>query len=466
MHMVSVIDLYEEKINVNTIINIRGWVRSRRDSKLGFSFLNVYDGSIIFSIQCIVYSNVDNYSSEVLKLTMGCSVSIVGKLVNSKNIQQKYEILVQKIQVIGWVDKPNTYPISRKKHSMEFLRSVLHLRPRTNIIGVISRIRHMLLITLHDFLHQKQHYWIPTPIITGIDTEGSSAMFRVSTLDFYNLPKNTYGCIDFKEDFFGKESFLTVSGQLTLEAYASALSKVYTFGPTFRAENSNTSRHLAEFWMLEIEQSFSNLNHIISFAESMLKYVINVILHKCSYEIDFLKKNINSNIEDKLKCLTMTDFVRINYIDVINILMQSNQIFKDPVKFGSDLSTEHEKYIVSYYGNVPVIIKNYPKELKAFYMLLNDDQKTVSAFDILLPGIGEIIGGSEREFKIDVLLHRLKELNFNSDNYNWYLDLRRYGTVPHSGFGLGFERLLAFITDISNIKDLIPFPRTVKNSQC
>ncbi|AHG60028.1 asparagine--tRNA ligase [Buchnera aphidicola] len=464
MNTVSISDIYKDDIIVSSTITVCGWVRSRRNSKSGFSFITIYDGSCFYSIQVIANNSLSNYDKEILNLTIGCSVRITGVLILSIGHKQKYEIKAIEIEVQGWIDQPDTYPISAKKHSLEYLREVSHLRSRTNLIGVIVRIRNHVLHTLHSFLYKNNYYWVPTPIITGLNTEGTGEMFRVSTLDMKNIPKNKDGSVDFKKDFFGKESFLTVSGQLNIETYACALSKVYTFGPTFRAENSNTSRHLAEFWMLEVESAFTNLNDISDFIERMLKYIFKALLKDCMPDINFLKNYIDSNIVNRLKELLLINFVRIDYIDAINILLNSNMKFKKSVFFGVDLASEHERFLVEKHFKIPVIIKNYPKELKAFYMRLNDDKKTVAAIDLLVPNIGELIGGSQREERLLVLDQRLLELGLKKEDYWWYRDLRRYGTVPHSGFGLGFERLISYITGISNIRDIIPFPRTVNNA--
>ncbi|WP_422667275.1 asparagine--tRNA ligase [Buchnera aphidicola] len=459
MKIVSVLDIYKDNIKINSVITIYGWIKSRRDSKAGFSFLTIYDGSCLHGVQIIVSNEISNYDKEILFLTIGCSIKVTGTVILSLGKQQKYEIQADNIVVLGWIKNPSSYPMSAKKHSIEYLREFAHLRPRTNIIGVVSRIRNIILQSIHQFLYKKDYFWVPTPIITGLNTEGTGEMFRVSTLNF-----NNYDSIDFKKDFFGKESFLTVSGQLTLEAYACSLSKVYTFGPTFRAENSNTSRHLAEFWMLEVESAFMNLHDIANFAEEMLKYICNSLLQKSMTDINFLKNNIDSTILDRLKKLLLVNFIKIEYQDAVNILLNSKIKFKNPIFSGVDLSSEHERYLVEKYFKIPVIIINYPKELKAFYMRLNDDKKTVSAMDILVPGVGELIGGSQREERISILDNRLLELGLDKKDYWWYRDLRRYGTVPHSGFGMGFERLISYFTGISNIRDVIPFPRTVRNA--
>ncbi|QCI19920.1 MAG: asparagine--tRNA ligase [Buchnera aphidicola (Brevicoryne brassicae)] len=464
MNTVSISDIYKNDIIVNSLITVSGWVRSRRDSKSGFSFITIYDGSCFYSVQVIANNTLSNYYEEILHLTIGCSVTLSGILILSIGNKQKYEIQAKKIKVLGWIKQPDTYPISAKKHSLEYLREVSHLRPRTNLIGVIVRIRNCILQSLHNFFYKKNYYWIPTPIITGLNTEGAGEMFRISTLDMHNIPKKKDGSVDFKKDFFGKESFLTVSGQLNLETYACSLSKVYSFGPTFRAENSNTSRHLAEFWMLEVESAFTDLNDISDFAEHMLKYICKSLLKNCIEDINFLKKHIDADIINRLNKVVLLDFIRIDYIEAINILLDSRIKFEKSVFFGVDLSSEHERFLVEKYFKIPVIIKNYPKKLKAFYMRLNDDNKTVAAIDLLVPNIGELIGGSQREERIEVLDKRLLELGLKKENYWWYRDLRKYGTVPHSGFGMGFERLISYITGISNIRDVVPFPRTVNNS--
>ncbi|QCI17177.1 asparagine--tRNA ligase [Buchnera aphidicola (Aphis helianthi)] len=464
MNAVSISKIYENDIILNTSITVYGWVRSRRSSKSGFSFITVYDGSCFHSIQVIANNTLYNYYKEILHLTIGCSLLIKGILILSLGEKQKYEITATEIKVLGWVENPNTYPISAKKHSLEYLREVAHLRSRTNLIGVIVRIRNYVFQLLHKFLHKKGYYWIPTPIITTLNTEGTGEMFNVSTLNMENIPKKDNGSVDFKKDFFGKESFLTVSGQLNLETYACSLSKVYTFGPTFRAENSNTIRHLAEFWMLEVESAFLNLDEISKFSEEMLKYICKYVLKNCITDIKFLKNYIDSDIINRLEKFLLLDFVRIKYIDAINILISSKNKFDNIVFPGIDLNSEHERFLVEKHFKRPVIITDYPKELKAFYMRLNDDEKTVAAMDLLVPGIGELIGGSQREERISILDLRLSELNLKKEEYWWYRDLRRYGTVQHSGFGMGFERFISYITGVSNIRDIIPFPRTVNSS--
>uniref|UniRef100_A0A1A9Z0Z9 asparagine--tRNA ligase n=1 Tax=Glossina pallidipes TaxID=7398 RepID=A0A1A9Z0Z9_GLOPL len=392
---------------------------------------------------------------DILKLTSGCSVYIEGTIQKSiKNNQ--YEIYAKLIKIIGNVLHPETYPISPKQHTLEYLRSLAHLRPRTNIIGAITRIRHFITQEIHKFLNSQGFLWISTPLITALNTEGSGEMFCVSTLDFENIPKNLKGKVDYKKDFFGKKTFLTVSGQLHLESYACALSKVYTFGPTFRAENSNTTRHLAEFWMIEIEAAFLNLDEIMIFAYEMLKNIFKNILKKCIDDLIFLEKKTNTDLINRMR-----KFIS-KYTEAVKIINDATGHFTSYFNWGEDFSLEHEKYLSDIYYKKPIIIKNYPKKIKAFYMRLNQDQKTVASADILLPGIGEIIGGSQREERWEQLNLNLKENNLSFENYYWYQDLRKYGTVPHSGFGLGLERLLSYVTGIKNLRDLIPFPRTPK----
>ncbi|PPI88757.1 asparagine--tRNA ligase [Candidatus Pantoea edessiphila] len=464
MNLVSISDILRGHVQINNIITICGWVRTKRDSKAGHSFISVYDGSCFKIIQVVVSSSLSNYKNEIIHLTTGCSVIVTGILTDSPGYNQDFEIKVNKLKIIGWVENSNTYPMAAKSHSMEYLREMAHLRPRTNIIGSVTRIRHTLAQALHRFFDENGYFWIPTPIITSSDTEGAGKMFRVSTLDLDNLPYDDFKKVDFNKDFFGKEAFLTVSGQLNAETYATALSKVYTFGPTFRAENSNTSRHLSEFWMLEPELAFANLEDIAILAESMLKYVFKAVLEERKDDLEFFSKRNDKNIINRLEQLVKIDFIHINYTESIDILINSKKSFKNNVYWGIDLSSEHERYLVEEYFKIPVIIKNYPKEIKAFYMRLNNDSNTVASMDLLLPGVGEMIGGSQREERIEILNVRIKELGLSKEAYWWYCDLRRYGTVPHSGFGLGFERLISFVTGIQNIRDVIPFPRTPRNA--
>jgi asparaginyl-tRNA synthetase len=447
------------EIPIDTQITIRGWVRTRRDSKAGFSFINVHDGSSFDAIQVVAPEELDNYSNEVKKLTSGCSVECEGILVESGGRGQQYEIQATSVRVIGWVEDPDTYPIQPKRHSFEFLREVAHLRPRTNTFSAITRVRHVTAQAIHRFFHERGYFWINTPIITSLDAEGAGDMFRVSMLDLENLPLKESGAIDFSKDFFGRETFLTVSGQLNVEGYCLSMSNVYTFGPTFRAENSNTSRHLAEFWMVEPEIAFANLDDLADLAEEFLKYIFAAVLEECPDDMAFFEKRIDPEAINRLTKFADAPFVRLDYKKAIEILKSANQQFDFPVEWGLDLQTEHERYLTEQHFNAPVVVMNYPTEIKAFYMRLSDDGKTVAALDVLAPGIGEIIGGAQREERLDVLERRMDELGLDKENYQWYLDLRKYGTVPHAGFGLGFERLVSYITGMTNIRDVIPYPR-------
>ena len=464
MSVLAITDVLAGKFPVDETITVHGWIRTRRDSKAGISFLAIHDGSCFDAIQAIVPNDLNNYQEEVLKLTTGCSVKITGILVESPGKGQSFEIQATAVEVLGFVEDPDTYPMAAKRHSIEFLREQAHLRARTNIGGAVTRVRNCLAQAIHRFLHSKGYFWISTPLITGSDCEGAGEMFRVSTLDMENLPRNDEGKVDYNQDFFGKETFLTVSGQLNVEAYCNALSKVYTFGPTFRAENSNTSRHLAEFWMVEPEIAFADLSDAADLAEEMLKYVFNAVLEERSDDIAFLQQRVDKTVIDRLNSVIETDFVRLDYTDAITILENCDKAFENPVSWGVDLNSEHERYLAEEHFNGPVVLQNYPKDIKSFYMRLNDDGKTVAAMDILAPGIGEIIGGSQREERLDVLDSRLEEMGLDTADYSWYRDLRRYGTVPHSGFGLGFERLVAYATGMQNVRDVIPFPRTPNNA--
>ncbi|ECJ5847541.1 asparagine--tRNA ligase [Salmonella enterica subsp. salamae] len=464
MSVVPVADVLQGRVAVDQEVTVRGWVRTRRDSKAGISFLAVYDGSCFDPVQAVINNSLPNYNEEVLHLTTGCSVVVTGKVVASPGQGQSFEIQATKVEVAGWVEDPDTYPMAAKRHSIEYLREVAHLRPRTNLIGAVARVRHTLAQTLHRFFDEQGFFWVSTPLITASDTEGAGEMFRVSTLDLENLPRNDQGKVDFDKDFFGKESFLTVSGQLNGETYACALSKIYTFGPTFRAENSNTSRHLAEFWMLEPEVAFADLEDNARLAEAMLKYVFNAVLEERADDMKFFAERVDKDAIARLERFVSTDFAQVDYTDAVAILERCGKKFENPVFWGVDLSSEHERYLAEEHFKAPVVVKNYPKEIKAFYMRLNEDGKTVAAMDVLAPGIGEIIGGSQREERLDVLDARMAEMGLNKEDYWWYRDLRRYGTVPHSGFGLGFERLIAYVTGVQNVRDVIPFPRTPRNA--
>lgn len=464
MSILSINDIFSTDKYIDQDITVNGWVRSRRDSKKGISFLNIYDGSIIDNIQIIVKNSLDNYYIEILKLTIGCSVKVTGILQFSRGKLQKYEILAKKIIILGWVENPSLYPMSAKRHTIEYIRNFCHLRSRTNLFGAITRIRNIAFHAIHKFLYKKKYFWIATPIITSINAEGAGSMFKVSMLDYNNIQNNKKSNIEVEKNFFNKEVFLTVSGQLTLEAYACSLSKVYSLGPTFRAENSNTKRHLAEFWMLEVETAFSNLSDISQLSEELLKYIVTRVLKKSLIDLIFLKKNIDPTILFRLNNFISVPFIHIDYNDVIKILLKQSSDIQENIKWGNDLSIYQEKYLVEKYFKSPVVIKNYPKSLKAFYMRMNSDNDTVSAMDILIPLVGEIIGGSEREERLSVLKKRMKEIGLDEKDYIWYQELRKYGTVPHAGFGLGFERLIMYITGIKNIRESIPFPRTVKHA--
>lgn len=465
MSYASVVDVLAGKIAVDETVTVRGWVRTRRDSKAGISFINLHDGSCFDAIQAVVPAELPNYSNEVQKLTTGCSVAITGVVVPSQGKGQSFELQATKVHVYGWVEDPDTYPMSPKRHSMEYLREYAHLRPRTNITGAVMRVRNALSQAVHRFFHEQGYLWVSTPIITTSDCEGAGEMFRVSTLDMLNIPKTDKGEVDFSEDFFGKEAFLTVSGQLNVESYACSLSKVYTFGPTFRAENSNTSRHLSEFWMVEPELAFATLDDIAGLAEAMLKYVFKAILEERPDDMSFFAERINPDAISRLEAIVNNDFVHMDYTDAIEILKNCDKKFEYPVEWGVDLQSEHERYLAEEHVGAPIILKNYPRDIKAFYMRQNEDGKTVAAMDVLAPGIGEIIGGSAREERLDVLDQRIEEMNLPKEEYGFYRDLRRYGTVPHAGFGLGFERLVAYVTGVQNIRDVIPFPRAPKSAE-
>jgi asparaginyl-tRNA synthetase len=459
----SVRDVLGGVVPVGGDVTLKAWVRTRRDSKHGFSFLNIHDGSCFDAIQVVADESLDNYQEEILRLTAGCSVVATGEVVESKGKGQSVEVQARDIRVLGWVEDPDTYPMAAKRHTFEHLREVAHLRPRTNTIGAIARVRHSMAQAIHRYLTQQGFVWVNTPIITASDCEGAGELFRVSTLDLANIPRSGGGNLDFSDDFFGTETFLTVSGQLNVECYCLALSKVYTFGPTFRAENSNTSRHLAEFWMIEPEIAFANLHDNADLAESFLKSVVGDILEERQDDMAFFADRIDKGVLARLEGLVAASFERMDYSEAIRILEKADKSFEFPVRWGLDLQSEHERYLAEEHVGKPVVVMNYPKEIKAFYMRTNDDGKTVAAMDVLAPGAGEIIGGSQREERLDALDSRLKEMNLSEELW-WYRDLRRYGTVPHAGFGLGFERLLYYVTGMANVRDVIPFPRTPKSA--
>lgn len=448
------------EVNVDEMVTVRGWVKTRRDSKAGLSFISVHDGSCFAPIQVVAGTGLRNYEEEITKLSTGCSIIATGKLIISQGKGQAFEIQAQDIEVVGWVENPDSYPIQAKRHTLEFLREVAHLRPRTNTISAVTRVRHRLAQAVHQFFHQQGYFWVHTPIITASDSEGAGEMFRVSTLDLLNLPKTPHGETDFSQDFFGQEAFLTVSGQLNAEAYCLAMSKVYTFGPTFRAENSNTSRHLAEFWMIEPEIAFASLTDICDLSQTMLRYLCQVALEECADDMEFFNQFIAPGCIERLQHIVDSDFTTMPYTDAIKALEKADRKFTYPVSWGLDLQSEHERYLTEELCQKPVIITNYPKDIKAFYMRLNNDERTVAAMDVLVPGIGELIGGSAREERLEVLDRRMDDCNLSKEHYYWYRDLRRYGTVPHAGFGLGFERLISYVTGLNNVRDVIPFPRT------
>lgn len=460
MQTASVRQVLGGEISPGAEVAVQGWVRTRRDSKAGFSFIHLNDGSCFGNLQLVAPRELANYDSEILRLTSGASLRCCGKVVESKGRGQSLEIQAETIEVLGLVDDPDTYPIQPKQHSFEFLRTVAHLRPRTNTFGAVTRVRHVAARAIHEFFDQNGYYWVNTPIITASDAEGAGQMFRVSTLDLMNLPRTDAGQVDFREDFFGRETFLTVSGQLNVEAFCLAMSKVYTFGPTFRAENSNTTRHLAEFWMVEPELAFADLDDLAGLAEDFLKFVFARVLERCGEDMAFFAERIEPEAVNRLERLVDSQFVQMDYGEAVKILQASGQKFEFKPEWGVDLQTEHERYLTEKHCKAPVVVKNYPTEIKAFYMRLNDDEKTVAAMDVLAPGIGEIIGGSQREERLDVLTRRMAEHGLDAETYKWFIDLRRYGSVPHAGFGLGFERLLNYITGLGNIRDVIPYPRT------
>lgn len=445
-------------------VEIRGWVRTRRDSKGGFSFLEINDGSCMGNLQVIVPAELGNYQSEVLKLGAGCSVVVEGELKASPAKGQATELAARSVQVLGWAD-PVAYPMQKKGHTFEFLRTQAHLRARTNTFGAVARVRNRICDSIHSFFQEKGFLLVHTPIITGSDCEGAGQMFRVTTLDPANMPRLPDGAVDYSRDFFGKPTHLTVSGQLEGETYACSLGRIYTFGPTFRAENSNTARHLAEFWMIEPEAAFFTLLENMDLAESFLRRIASDVLEHCSEDLDFFVERIDKTARAALTQLATVPFRRISYTEAVRLLENSGESFEYPVRWGIDLQSEHERWLTEKQFKQPIIVFDYPKEIKAFYMRLNDDGKTVRAMDVLVPRVGEIIGGSQREERLDVLEARMRECHLDPEAYWWYLDLRRYGTVPHAGFGLGLERLVQMVTGMANIRDVIPFPRTPQSAE-
>lgn len=464
MNKFSIAELFKQAVATDSQVTIKGWVRSRRTSKAGISFIALHDGSCFDAIQIVVPEELENYESDVLSLGAGCAIVATGTLVESQGQGQAVEVQAGQIEVVGWVDEPEKYPIAKKRHTFEYLRTQAHLRPRTNAIGAVTRVRNTLSHAIHDYFYKNGYHWVNTPIITNSDAEGAGEMFRVSTLDTANLPRTDKGGVDYEQDFFAGETFLTVSGQLNVEAYCLAMSKVYTFGPTFRAENSNTSRHLAEFWMVEPEIAFADLDDDAALAEDFLKACIKAVLEERADDMDFFQQRVDKEILTRLNNVLDSDFVHMDYTDAVDILVKSGQKFEFPVEWGVDLASEHERFLSEQYVKGPVVLKNYPKDIKAFYMRMNDDEKTVAAMDVLVPGIGEIIGGSQREERLDRLDARFPDQE-TAEHLWWYRELRRYGTVPHAGFGLGFERLINYVTGMENIRDVIPFPRTPGSAQ-
>jgi len=439
-------------------IRLQGWIRTRRDSKGGFSFLELNDGSSLENIQIVADGSLANYESEIRRLSAGSSVTVEGELKQSPAKGQATEVQAARITVHGWSD-PESYALQKKRHSFEFLRTLAHLRPRTNTFGAIARVRNQVCRSIHEFFQQEGFLYVHPPIITASDCEGAGEMFKVTTFNLAEVPKQA-GQVDFTQDFFDRPSYLTVSGQLEAEIFACALGKVYTFGPTFRAENSNTSRHLAEFWMVEPEMAFYELTDNMDLAESFLKRIVGDVLDRCVDDMQFFNSRIDNTVLETLADVAEQQFERLPYTEAIELLKQSGESFEFPVEWGKDLQAEHERYLTEKKIKRPVILFDYPAAIKPFYMRVNDDGRTVRAMDVLVPKVGEIIGGSQREERLDVVSDRMQQQGLNADDYWWYLDLRRYGTVPHSGFGLGLERVIQFVTGMANIRDCVPFPRT------
>lgn len=457
METISVADARKPEA-VGRQVRLNGWVRTRRDSKGGFSFIELNDGSSQGNVQVVAPGDLPNYESVVKHLHTGASVSIVGEVKASPAKGQATEVHASSVELVGDA-APESYPLQKKGHTFEFLREIAHLRPRTNTFGAIARLRHRVSKTIHDFYDERGFVYVHTPVITASDCEGAGALFRVTTLDPERIPR-TNGAVDYGQDFFGKPAYLTVSGQLQVETFACALGKVYTFGPTFRAENSNTPRHLAEFWMIEPEIAFCDLSGNMDLAEAFLKRIIGDALTRCPEDMAFFGERIDKNLIPRLESVLNKPFLRVSYTEAVDILMKAGRTWEFPVAWGVDLQSEHERFLTEQHFQSPVILYDYPRTLKPFYMKVNDDGRTVRAMDVLVPGVGEIIGGSQREDRLDVLEERMREQGLDPAGYQWYADLRRYGTVPHSGFGLGLERTILFLSGMTNIRDVIPFPRT------
>lgn len=462
MNKIDVVDILASEPQGQSI-TLQGWVRSRRDSKAGLSFLALYDGSCFDALQVIADQSLENYQDDVLRMSVGYAVEVTGTLVASEGKGQSVELQAHEMKIVGEVDDPEHYPIAKKRHTFEYLRQVAHLRPRTNAFGAISRVRTTISSAIHRYFKERRFHWVNTPLITTSDCEGAGELFRVSTLDALNPPVNDVGKVDFDQDFFAREAYLTVSGQLNAESYALALSKVYTFGPTFRAENSNTSRHLAEFWMVEPEMAFADLDDNATLAEDFLRYLFQAVLDEREDDMAFFAQRIDKQALTRLQHVAAASFERMDYSDAIVLLEKSGKKFEFPVNWGLDLQSEHERWLAEEHVGRPVILQNYPKEIKAFYMRENDDGKTVAAMDVLAPGIGEIIGGSQREERLSVIDEKLEAQGL-SEELDWYRDLRRYGSAPHAGFGMGFERVLNYVTGMENIRDAIPFPRVPRSA--
>ncbi len=442
-----------------TAVTVKGWVRTRRDSKNSFSFIELNDGSSMKNLQIVVEGTIVGFEQSMSQISTGASISVDGTLKESPGKGQRIELHATALEVLGTADA-TTYPLQKKGHSMEFLREIAHLRPRTNTFGAVARVRNCICRSIHDFFQNRGFLYIHTPIITTSDCEGAGEMFQVTTLDLTKLAQKQVGAIDWKQDFFAKPASLTVSGQLEVETFATSIGDCYTFGPTFRAENSNTTRHLAEFWMVEPEMPFYELPDNMELAESFIKCIISDVLEKCPDDMEFFNQRIDTTTLARLENIRTKQFIRLPYTEAIELLLSCKRKFDFPVDWGMDLQTEHERFLTEEHFGQPVIIYNYPRTLKPFYMRCNDDGKTVRAMDVLVPGVGEIIGGSQREERLDVLIRRMHECHLDPDDYWWYIDLRRYGTVPHSGFGLGLERAVLLVTGMTNIRDVIPFPRT------
>lgn len=462
MERVTVREIFKETEKyLNKEVQIEGWIRTLRSSKK-FGFIEVNDGTFFKNIQIVFDEKLENFK-EISKFPISASIVVQGKLDSTPEAKQPFEIKATSISMIG--DSTKDYPLQKKRHSFEYLRTIAHLRPRSNAFSAVFRVRSLTAYAIHKFFQERNFVYVHTPIITGSDAEGAGEMFRVTNLDLKNIPLDDDNKVDFSKDFFGKDTNLTVSGQLEAEAYALAFRNVYTFGPTFRAENSNTARHAAEFWMIEPEIAFADLNDDMDLAEDMMKYIINYVMENAKEEMEFFNSFVDKGLFDRLENVVNSEFERITYTEAIEILEKSNEKFQYPVKWGIDLQTEHERYITEKVFKKPVFVTNYPKDIKAFYMRLNDDNKTVAAMDLLVPGIGEIVGGSQREERLDVLEERMKELGMSDKEYWWYLELRKYGGTKHAGFGLGFERAIMYMTGMKNIRDVIPFPRTVGSAE-